>query len=337
MSGQRFQRLWLATLAVIVVFVGVTPSAVVAAPGTRPPVVVSSSSIATQCAGKPVRVAARWYFPPERPTALVWLQHGFSRTAANLDTLARSYANAGFLVVSPTLDSVNLGGCTVAHNIADNAAFARTIGGVFGSGRDADSPLAASLIRARDVAHRRDVTMPYRMVFSGHSAGGEFVVVAADALRRADPLAYRRLAGLMLLDPVNSFFGTHFASAAASLDAARLPIRVVASQPSVSNSFGSGVSILQRTTRQEFLGSRLVTGIHIDAEGDSTDLIGELSELGVPRPRNGRVLRALATGWSSDMVTDSVTATYYPGGRYYDLLLGTRTVTTLDTDAPRTR
>ncbi len=171
--------------------------------------------------------------------------------------------------------------------------------------------------------------MPYRMIFSGHSAGGEFVVVAADALRRADPVAYRRLAGLMLFDPVNSFFGGHFTAAAATLGADRLPIRVIASQPSVSNNFGQGVSVLQRTTQQAFLGSRLVTGIHIDAEGESTDLIGELSELAVPRPRNGRALRTLATGWSTDMVADTVTATYYPGGRYYDHLLDTRTVTTL--------
>lgn len=290
---------------------------------------MSSSDIATECAGKPVRVAARWYFPPGEPSAIVWLQHGFSRTAANLDSVARAYAQAGFLVVSPTLDSVNLGGCAVAYNIADNAAFARTIGGVFGSGRDTGSPLATSLREARDSAHRPDVTMPYRMIFSGHSAGGEFVVVAADALRRADPVAYRRLAGLMLFDPVNSFFGVNFATAAASLAAAALPIRVIASQRSVSNNFGLGVSVLQETTRQEFLGSRLVTGIHIDAEGESTDLIGELSELAVPRPRNGRVIRTLATGWSSDMVADTVTPTYYPGGRYYDLLLETRTVTTL--------
>ncbi|SDU60133.1 alpha/beta hydrolase [Gordonia westfalica] len=329
MSGRSFHWPWIAALAAFVMFVVVPPPAVLAAPAAPAPVVVSSSVIATECAGKPVQVAARWYFPPGRPTALVWLQHGFSRTAANLDSLARSYASAGFLVVSPTLDSVNLGGCAVAFNIADNAAFARTVGGVFGSGRDAAGPLGTSLVRARDAAHRPDVTMPYRMVFAGHSAGGEFVVVAADALRRADPAAYRRLAGIMLFDPVNSFFGTHFASAAASLGAARLPIRVLASQPSVSNTFESGVSVLQRTTRQEFLGSRLVTGIHIDAEGDSTDLIGEVSELAVPRPRNGRVIRALATGWSSDMVADSVTPTYYPGGRYYDLLLTTRTVTTL--------
>lgn len=329
MSGRSFHWPWIAALAAFVMFVVVTPPAVPAVPAAPAPVVVSSSSIATECAGKPVQVAARWYFPPGRPTALLWLQHGFSRTAANLDSLARSYASAGFLVVSPTLDSVNLGGCSVAFNIADNAAFARTVGGVFGSGRDAAGPLGTSLVRARDAAHRPDVTMPYRMVFAGHSAGGEFVVVAADALRRADPAAYRRLAGIMLFDPVNSFFGTHFVSAAASLGAARLPIRVLASQPSVSNTFESGVSVLQRTTRQEFLGARLVTGIHIDAEGDSTDLIGEVSELAVPRPRNGRVIRTLATGWSSDMVAGSVTPTYYPGGRYYDLLLTTRTVTTL--------
>lgn len=329
MSGNAFRWPLIATLAAMIVLVGATPPSASAAPAARPEVVVSSSSIATECAGKPVRVAARWHFPPGQPAAVVWLQHGFSRTGANLDIVARAYADAGFLVVSPTLDSVNLGGCAVAYNIADNAAFARTIGGVFGSGQELDSPLAASLLRARDAARRPDVTMPYRMIFSGHSAGGEFVVVAADALRRADPVAYRRLAGLMLFDPVNSFFGGHFTAAAATLGADRLPIRVIASQPSVSNNFGQGVSVLQRTTQQAFLGSRLVTGIHIDAEGESTDLIGELSELAVPRPRNGRALRTLATGWSTDMVADTVTATYYPGGRYYDHLLDTRTVTTL--------
>ncbi|WP_232715819.1 alpha/beta hydrolase family protein [Gordonia metallireducens] len=328
-SPRRFRVSWVAALAAVIVLLGVAPAAVRAAPATQQSVEVSSSPVATECAGKPVRVDARWYFPAGRPTALVWLQHGFSRSAANLDALAHSYASTGFLVVSPTLDSVNLTGCAVAYNIADNSAFARTIGGVFGSGRDEGSPLATSLVRAQKAAHRPDVTMPYRMVFAGHSAGGEFVVVAADALRRSDPAAYRRLAGLMLFDPVNSFFGAHFASAAASLGADRLPIRVIASQPSVSNTFESGVSILQRTTRQDFLGSRLVTGVHIDAEGESTDLIGELSELAVPRPRNGRVIHTLATGWSSDMVAGTVTRTYYPGGRYYDLLLSTATVTTL--------
>ena len=51
------------------------------------------------------------------------------------------------------------------------------------------------------------------------------------------------------------------------------------------------MAILSRTTEQQFLGVRLVTGIHIDVESDSTDLIGEISELGVPRPRNGRAIR----------------------------------------------
>ncbi|MEO9326973.1 alpha/beta hydrolase [Gordonia aurantiaca] len=329
MTGTPARGPLIAVLAAIVVVLGLAPSTAVATPVSHPRVDMSTSSVATECAGTPIRVAVRWYFPPGRPSALVWLQHGFSRTAANLDALARAYAAAGFLVASPTLDSVNLGGCAVAYNVVDNAAFAQTIGGVFGSGADTGTSLATGLRRARDAARRPDVTVPYRMVFAGHSAGGEFVVVAADALRRSDPAAYRRLAGLMLFDPVNSFFGTHFASAATSLGDDDLPVRVIASQPSLSNSFGSGVSLLQRTTRRRFLGAQLVTGIHIDAEGDSTDLVGELSELAVPRPRNGRVIRNLAIGWSSDMVTNSVTPTHYPGGDYYDLLVATRTVTTL--------
>ncbi|MET9200385.1 alpha/beta hydrolase [Gordonia sp. NPDC003585] len=296
--------------------------------GSSPSVTTAQSTITATCARQPVTLRAHWYIPARQPTALVWLQHGFSRSARNLDTMARAYAAGGFLVVAPDLDSVNLAGCGVAYNIADNAAFARTIADVFGHASEPDSPLARSL-RSAAASRHRDVAMPGPMIFSGHSAGGEFVLMAADALRIADPTAYRRLRGLMLFDPVNSFFGSHFVTAAADLAAARLPIRVIASQPSFSNTFGIGVSILQRTTHQKFLGVRLVTGIHIDVEMESTDLIGVLSGLGAPRPRNGRVIRTLATHWSSDMVSHTVTPAFYPGGSYYRFLLRTNTITTL--------
>lgn len=304
-------------------------SMTVASAGTDPEIGRADSAIVTTCAGRPATIAARWYFPSTQPTAIVWLQHGFSRTASNLSGVAEAYAAKGFLVVTPQLDSVNLTGCAVAFNTADNAAFARTLARVFGGSSAADDPLSRSLGSAARRAHRTEVTMPEKMVFAGHSAGGEFVLIAANALRTADPSAYRRLAGLVLLDPVNSFFGGHFFVAARDLGEAGLPIRVIGSQPSMSNIAGLGVATLQETTEQRFLGVRLVTGVHIDAEGEATDLIGMASEMAIPRPRNARVINALATAWSADMVGGTETASYYPGGRYYDMLLATHTVTTL--------
>lgn len=290
---------------------------------------VADASLVTDCNGTPTHVPVRWYIPDGPSTGLVWLQHGFSRTAANLAILAESYARSGLLVAATTIDSISLSGCGVAYNATDNTAFARSMGTVFAHGREPGSPLAHSLADAARQVGRSDVTLPDRVVFSGHSAGGEFVLTAANTLRTTDPAGYRRLAGLMLFDPVNSFLGDNFRTAAADLGAAGLPIRVIASPPSVSNIGGLGVRWLEETTQQHFLGVQLTTGVHIDVEGESTDLIGIASELAVPRPRNGRVLRRLADQWALDLLTRTRTASYYPGGDYYQLLVSTKTVTTL--------
>ncbi|MEP9416273.1 alpha/beta hydrolase [Gordonia sp. VNQ95] len=288
-----------------------------------------TTTIDTTCAGAPKQVPVTWYLPAGQPTGLVWLQHGFSRTAANLDVEARNYAASGLLVAAPTLDSVSVNGCGIAFNASDNTAFIRQMALEFGHAVEPDSAVGRSFARASAQAHRPDLTMPAQLVFSGHSAGGEFVLTAANQLRTADPEAYRRLAGLVLFDPVNSFLGNNFYTSAKELGAAELPIRVIASQPSVSNTGGLGVTWLSQTTRQDFLGVRLVTGVHIDVESDSTDLIGELSELAVPRPRNGRVIRRLSAQWADDLITGTRTPAYYPGGSYYQSLVASHTITTL--------
>ncbi|MGV9713623.1 alpha/beta hydrolase [Gordonia sp. NPDC003424] len=300
-----------------------------AVPPTTPHVSAVDDHITTACRSRPIDVAVRWHFPAGTPTGLVWLQHGFTRSAKNLDGVATAYAGQGLLVAATSLDSLNPAGCAVAYNLADNAAFAATMATAFARGTDDDGALSRSLLRASRTAGRTDVSMPREMVFSGHSAGGEFVLTAADQLQMTDPAGYRRLAGLMLFDPVNSFVGNNFHAAAVNLGRARLPIRVIASQPSISNVGGLGVRWLEQTTQQRFLGARLTTGIHIDVEGADTDALGIASELAVPRPRNGRVIRTLAPHWVTDLITRRPTVAYYPGGRYYDLLLRTDTVTTL--------
>ncbi|GAB89057.1 alpha/beta hydrolase [Gordonia rhizosphera] len=291
--------------------------------------VSADTYITTTCAGQPMRVPVTWYLPNREPTGLVWLQHGFSRTAKNLGQLAGSLSDDGLLVAATTLRSINLSGCAVALNSVDNTAFVKGLATAFGAHSTPGSPVFRSLERAAKHTRSGTVVMPQKMVFAGHSAGGEVALTAANQLRMADPGGYHILAGLMLFDPVNSFFGNNFQAATVDLGAARLPIRVIASQPSMSNIAGLGVWWLEQGTRQKFLGVRLTTGIHIDVEGDTTDLIGEASELAVPRPRNGRVLRRLSGQWISDMLTGDTSTAYYPGGDYYRLLIHSHTVTTL--------
>lgn len=293
-------------------------------------VATADTTVTVACAGTPVPVRVRWYIPRSTPGGLVWLQHGFARSAQNLDGLAKAYAAQGLLVAGTTVDSISVTGCSVAYNVADNTAFVDAMASVFGAADHPNSALSQSLRRADALTHR-DVTMPSRMLFSGHSAGGEFVLTAANDLRRSDPAGYRRLRGLMLLDPVNSFLGNNFRAAATELGQARLPIRIISSPPSISNIFSSGVRVLEQQTRQPFLGAQLTTGVHIDAEGDSTDIVGIASELAVPQPRNVRVLRTLAPHWAADLISGHVTPAFYPGGNYYQLLLRTNTITTLPT------
>jgi hypothetical protein len=290
---------------------------------------VATSTLATTCDHRPTSVPVRWYIPTGTPTGLVWLQHGFARTADNLRVLASSYADSGLLVAATSLDAISVSGCGVAFNATDNTEFIRDLSLTFAHGNRPHSAVERSLAAAARTTGHLAQTVPDSLLFSGHSAGGEFALTAADAVRTADPADYRRLRGLMLFDPVNSFLGNNFHNSARELGEAGLPIRVIASQPSLSNTFGQGVRWIEQTTRQNFLGVALTTGVHIDVEGDSTDLIGIASEFAAPRSRNGRVLRRLATHWTADLISGHRTAAYYPGGSYYTLLLSSGTVTTL--------
>ncbi len=319
-----------ATAVATLAIPGLAVGAPAASAAPAPTLAIADTTVDAPCGRADIPVKIRWYLPDAPPTGLLWLQHGFARSAQNLDGLARSYAAQGFLIASTSIDSFSVAGCSVSYNLADNKVFVAAMATVFG---DADEPagaLAHSLNRANAMAHR-SIAMPPRMIFSGHSAGGEFVVTAADALRRSDLIGYRRLQGLVLLDPVNSFQGNNFRTAVTELSTADLLIRVISTPPSLSNNFGSAVRILEHSTRQPFLGVQLTTGVHIDAEGESTDIIGIASQLAAPRPRNVRVIRTLAPHWADDLVTGHRTPAFYPGGSYYQRLVQSNTITTLPT------
>ncbi|MGH8880689.1 MAG: alpha/beta hydrolase, partial [Stackebrandtia sp.] len=227
----RLRRMAVALAGALLVITAGGPAVAETFPGT----------IDTPCAARTLPIHADWYLPAAVPRALIWLQHGFARSAANVADLARHYAEAGYLVFAPSIPSVELSGCTL-QNVTGNTGFLTGLADLF----DPDSPTGLSTALA-DSARNAGLPapdMPQRWVFVGHSAGGEAVeYVAAQLLQHHDIASH--LAGLVLLDPVASFVGDNTTRALAELDGTALPILAVSGPPALCNNFGSGTAALQ--------------------------------------------------------------------------------------------
>ncbi|BCJ48176.1 hypothetical protein GCM10010168_25360 [Actinoplanes ianthinogenes] len=103
---------------------------------------------------------ADWYFPATTsPKALVYLQHGFSRSNGNVADLARRFQAAGFLVFAPTLPSADIFGCTV-NNLGNNTVFLTSVAGWLGQATDPNAALAKSYAAAATTAGRPGSTLP---------------------------------------------------------------------------------------------------------------------------------------------------------------------------------
>lgn len=280
------------------------------------PVTRIDGTVAVRCATTVLPTPSAWYFPAGTPRGLVWLQHGFARSDANVADLATHLAGAGFLVFTPSLPSVNLLGCT-EQNLIGNSGFLNNVADLFAQSADPADPLRVDFAAAAARAGRPGLRLPDELVFVGHSAGGEAVEYVAQRLHAQYPATWARLRGLVLLDPVKSFVGSNTDDALRGLDASTLPIGAISSPPGLCNDFASGTAALHADLHRPFVGLTLRTGVHTDAEGASTDALGTLL-CGTPKPANVAVLQTLTTAWVGDDVAGTRTTTYYPGGGYFD-------------------
>ncbi|WP_436534232.1 alpha/beta hydrolase [Actinoplanes sp. HUAS TT8] len=271
---------------------------------------------------------ADWYFPAtSTPKALVYLQHGFSRSGANVADLARRYQAAGFLVFAPTLPSADIYGCTV-NNLGNNTVFLKSVAAWIGQAGDSGGALATSYAAAARTAGRSGSKLPTSYILAGHSAGGEAVTYIADILRTTYPGAFANLKYLQLLDPVKSIVGDNMATGLHGLAGTSLPIRAISSPPYLANSNASGTAELTSDIDRDFLGVRLTTGSHCDAEGASTNVLCTLTA-GTSKAQNVAALQTLAVNWAVDAADGTTTGSYYPGGTYYQSLLGGGVIQTL--------
>ncbi|MCU1644184.1 MAG: alpha/beta hydrolase family protein [Nocardia sp.] len=262
------------------------------------------------CAGGTLNQSADWYLPSGQPRGLVWVQHGFARSNDNVAALAETLSTAGYLVFAPSLPFLNLDGCTL-QNLGSNTPFLDHIADLFATAADPTGVLAQSLAAAATHAGRPIPEMPGLLAFIGHSAGAEAVEYVAHRLHSTYPTTWQNLRGLVLLDPVKSFLGDNTDRALTDLDATDLPVLAVSGPPSLCNNFGSGTTALQTLLHRPFLGVRLPAGEHTDAEGTSSDALGELL-CGVPQAGNVDAVQRLTTGWTDDFFTGARTTGYYP-------------------------
>ncbi|WP_433655032.1 hypothetical protein ACQPW1_29420 [Nocardia sp. CA-128927] len=262
------------------------------------------------CAGTTLPVPVDWQLPTGAPKGLIWLQHGFARSNINIAGLGTAFAEAGYLVFTPSLPFIDFAGCTL-QNLTGNTEFLGAIATLFATTHDPGNALAQSLSAAAAHAGRPELRLPEQYTFVGHSAGGEAVEYVAHRLHRDHPGNWTGLRGLVLLDPVKSFVGDNTDRALADLDDTSLPILTVSGPPSLCNAFGSGTGALQSTLHRSYLGIRISTGVHTDAEGTSVDTIGSML-CGTPESVNITTLRTLALGWIGDYFAGSRSADYYP-------------------------
>lgn len=262
------------------------------------------------CANDVLKQSADWYLPAGQPAGLIWIQHGFARSNGNVSALATLFADTGYLVFAPSLPFMNLQGCTL-QNIGDNSAFLHDVATLFGTAGDPNGPLATSLTAAAQRAGRQAPVMPRDLVFIGHSAGAEAVAFVADRLRTTYPETWNSLHGLVLLDPVRSFLGDNIDHALTGIDGTGLPVLTVSAAPAPCNTFGTGTLAVQTHLHRPFIGVRLNSGTHTDAEGASSDLLGE-ALCGGPDPASTTALHTLALGWTHDFLTGTTTPEYYP-------------------------
>ncbi|EME19660.1 alpha/beta hydrolase family protein [Rhodococcus triatomae] len=288
-SRRRAARRRAAALAVAVTAaLAVTPAAVSAQSSFPSSSGGCAASDVGTCVESPIEVAgtardAVWYLPDGPASALMLLEHGFSRSCANVGGTARAIAAQGLMVV-----------CLDEDMTAGNPSLARDF---------------ADALAERSVVPPNGLPLPGRYVVGGHSAGGHFAaLVGAGLVERG----YPDLAGAVLFDPVAA---EGFSAAVRSVSAGGArPVLSIAASPSVVNLFDNSFGALA-ALGADFVGVQLLGGsCHVDVEGEDTDLIGILGAACAPAPANTARLREFGGVWARDLATGTRTATHYCTG-----------------------
>ena len=264
-------------------------------------VTVRSSTLEIDC-GEGYEVPADWYVPAgPTPQRLVYLQHGFLAAGPFYSyTAARLAESTNSIVVTTSLtsnflacDGCWLGGSPMHRAVADLFA-------------DGNTALAESALAAGYSATLLDGVE--QIALTGHSLGGG--LVAGTAGYMVGNGSVDRLAGVVMLDGVG--FGSVVPDA---LDALPddVPIYNLAGRSYFWNISGAANTALSDARPGEFVGVRLVDGLHSDTMLGGNPLVQFALYLvtGFSREQNIDASEILNAAWLNDMFTGQATAPYY--------------------------
>ena len=288
------RRFIAAAVAVLVATVGLAFTA--AAPAGAAEVACGSYSSSTStCVNTSVTVGgtsynADWYLPNGTASALMLLEHGFTRGCGNLRGTSKAIAEKGVMVL-----------CLNADMTGGNASLGNALGDALAN---------------RAVTPPKGRPLPTNYIVGGHSAGGHFASVVGARLAARN---YAGLKGAVLFDPVASD-GFSANLAAISANGTR-PVLSVAARPSVANltnnSFGALKALPNTFVGVQLVWTGFVFGVpyggscHTDVEGENTDVIGTAGALCSPNSTQTVRLRDFGSTWAKDLATGTKTSAYW--------------------------
>lgn len=234
--------------------------------------------------------SADWYLPTGSASALMVLNHGFSRGCGNLRGTSKAIAEKGVMVL-----------CVNGDMTAGNPELADDLG---------------DLMTQRALTPPAGKPLPQRYIVGGHSAGGHF---ASELGARIDANGYSNFAGAILFDPVAA--GGFTANLEAISDGATRPVLAVTARPSLTNSFNNSAEALvgldngyvglQLVWTKYTLGMPTGGSCHIDVEGENSDFIGVIGAGCSANTTQTARLRDFGAAWAKDLATNTKTAAYY--------------------------
>ncbi|BBA88905.1 MULTISPECIES: PE domain-containing protein [Mycobacterium] len=239
---------------------------------------------------------AHWYFPTQadgsvNANGVIYLQHGFGAIGWFYQPLAMQLAQqTNSIVVVPTVPSIPL-------------PFGMWIGGAQmqqGVGSLFLGSQTALNISANQAGYLG--TLPQDFILSGHSAGGGLASIAAGSYLANLGAATNHLQGVVMFDGVASN-ASAFGAAVANLQAANVPIYVVAAPPQPWNAFGATTNQLVNLYPGQFTGVEIVNGSHVDSMLGGNPLIDFAAQLltGFSSPGATQAVYTLSSGWINDI------------------------------------
>ncbi|ULE33593.1 Ig-like domain-containing protein [Mycobacterium sp. IDR2000157661] len=246
-------------------------------------------------------VDATWYFPNQEqaPVGVIYLQHGYTRSSANVAALAADLAErTNSIVVTPNVSS----SYGHAYNIYDEP-IERAVAKMFQGDR-------AELTASASAAAGRQITLPQQFALAGHSAGGNLVAASAGYL--ADAGAVTNLRAVILFDSVND--GDAVAGITKLTGANSVPVMLIAAEDCNCNNFGDHTETIVNNAPPQFIGVMLDGGSHLDVEGNTTDQ-HVVDFCGIPvAPHNAAAVQTITAAWINDVFTGSNSGIYGPDG-----------------------